>query len=245
MDVKLYSIAFSHPSRAAGLMLNHKGIQHERVDLPVGSQQVALRALGFRHGTVPALKIDDRRVQGTRKISRALDETEPAPPLFPADPEKRAAVEEAEHWGDRTYQPVPRRIFRWAVTSDPDLRALIAQTAGLPAPAVAKHAFWPVSQVYLRFEGGGRSAAEADVGALPGHLDHVDELIAKGVIGSPELNAADFQIGTTTRVLLNFPQIRPLIEGRPAAEHAMRVAPRFGGEVPVVVPHDWVPSPTR
>ena len=242
MDATLYSISFSHPSRAAGLMLRHKGIDARIVNLPPGSQQVAMRALGFRHGTVPGLKIGGRRVQGSLEISRTLDEAVPDRPLFPADPEARVEVEDAERWGDSVYQPVPRRIFRWAVTSDGDLREELARLTGVPAPAIAKHAFWPVSQVYVRFEGGGKAAARADVAALPDHLDHVDGLIAAGVIGGPELNAADFQIGTTTRVLLNFTQLRPLIEGRPAAEHAIRIAPDFGVEVPVHLPPGWVPE---
>src|SRR5581483_6951386 len=74
-------------------------------------------------------------------------------------------------------------------------------------------------------------------------LDHVDELIAAGTLGGEELNAADFQIGTTTRVLLNLAPLRPLTEGRPAAEHALRVAPRFGREAPLDLPPGWVPPP--
>ena len=43
---------------------------------------------------------------------------------------------------------------------------------------------------------------------MPGQIDHVDELIAAGVIGTEQPNAADFQIATSLRVLLNFPQLR-------------------------------------
>jgi glutathione S-transferase len=243
VEVKLYSMAISHPARAAGLMLRHKGIKAEFVNLQPGSQQLLMRAYGFRHGTVPGLKIDGRRVQGTRQISRALDELQPDPPLFPSDPERRRAVEEAERWGDVTYQPVPRRIFRWAVTSDGELRKDLAERSGMPAPAVASVAFWPVSQIYVRFEGGGKEAARADLAALPGHLDRVDALIADGMIDGEDLNAADFQIGTTTRVLLNFEQLRPLLEGRPAAEHAMRIAPDFGVDVPLRLTPEWIPAP--
>jgi hypothetical protein len=32
------------------------------------------------------------------------------------------------------------------------------------------------------------------------------------------------------------------LEGRPAAEHAMRIAPRFGDTLPVEVPDDWIPA---
>jgi glutathione S-transferase len=242
MEVTLYGMSISHPSRSAGLMLRHKGIKPRIVNIPPGSQLLLMRIYGFRHGTVPGMKIDGRRVQGSAQISRALEEARPEPPLFPADPARRAAVEEAEQWGDRVYQPVLRRIFRWAVTTDRELREEFARLNDIPAPALAGRLFWPVSQVYVRFEGGGEDAARADVAALPSHLDHVDELIAAGTLDGEELNAADFQIAPTTRGLLNFTQLRPLIEGRPAAEHAMRVIPDFGADLPIRLPQEWVPS---
>ena len=244
MEAKLYSMSISHPSRAAGLMLREKGIEAQIVDIPAGSQQLMMRIHGFRHGTVPGLKLDGRRIQGSVEISRALDELRPEPPLFPADPQRRAAVEEAERWGNDVYQPVPRRIFRWAVSSDRALRQSISEATGVPAPAVASQLFWPVAQVYVRFEGGGEEAARADVAALPGHLDQIDELIAAGTLNGEQLNAADFQIGTTTRVLFNFPQLRPLLEGRPAADHATRVISGYGVELPVRLPPEWIPAPS-
>jgi glutathione S-transferase len=233
----------SHPARAAGLMLRHKGIKPRFVNIPPGFQQVLVRGYGFRHGTVPAMKVDGRRFQGSTEISRALDELQPEPPLFPADPERRAAVEDAERWGNDVYQPVPRRIFRWAVTHQGELRKDLARGAGIPAPPVAAALFLPVSHIYMRMEGGGEEAARRDLSELPGHLDNVDGLIAAGTLNGAELNAADFQIATTTRVLRNFPQLRPFLEGRPAEEHAMRIIPDFGGEFDVRVPEEWVPEP--
>jgi glutathione S-transferase len=242
VDVKLYSIAFSHPGRAAGLMLRHKGIEHDIVNLLPGSQRVVLRFSRFRGGTVPALKLDGRRVQGSLDISKALEEVQPEPPLFPRDPALRAAVEEAERWGEASYQPIPRRLFRWALRDDGELRKYVGRESGAPAPAIGSRLMYPVAVYFARLSRATDSNTRADLAALPAHLDHVDELIAGGVIGGEALNAADFQIGTTTRVLLNFPQLRPLIEGRPAGEHAMRVIPRFGGEIPISLPADWVPA---
>ena len=240
MDVTLYGMRISHPARAALLMLAHKGIDAKIIDVPPGAQQVAMRAWGFRGGTVPGMKIDGKRVQGTTAISRALDEAVPEPPLFPADPEARAAVEEAERWGDEVYQPVPRRIFRWAVASNGDIRQRVLGQFGLPLPPVSSRLMLPVAHFYMRLEGGGESTARADAAALPGHLDHIDELIAAGVIDGEALNAADFQIAVTTRILLNFPQLRPLVAGRPAEAHAMRVIPKFGRPLPVEIPESWI-----
>ena len=96
MEAKLYVIPGSHPARTAAMMLERKGVPYKRVDLMPVISKGALRAVGFPGITVPALKIDGRKVQGTREIARELDRLRPEPPLFPADPERRAAVESAE-----------------------------------------------------------------------------------------------------------------------------------------------------
>ena len=223
-------------------MLDHKGIEHRVVNLPPGWQPVALRALGFRGARVPALKLEGRHVQGSRRISRALDELKPDPPLFPADPELRAAVEEAERWGDNAYQPIPRRMIRWALARDGALRKDFAEQARMPAPGLTAPLMQPVAAVFARASEADDDRIRSDLARLPGQIDHVDELIADGTLDGEELNAADFQIGTTTRVLLNFPPLRPLIEGRPAYQHAMRVSPRFGRDVPIRLPEEWVPA---
>jgi glutathione S-transferase len=76
-------------------MLDAKGITYKRIDLmPVISKGV-LRAAGFPGITVPALKIDGRKVQGSREIARELDRMRPEPPLLPSDPAERTAVEQA------------------------------------------------------------------------------------------------------------------------------------------------------
>ena len=242
VEVTLYAVSFSHPSRAALLMARHKGIEPKVVNLPPGSQLLAMRALGFGGGTVPGMKLGGRRALGTREISRALDEAVPEPPLFPADPDRRAAVEEAERWGDVVYQPVPRRIFRWSIATNGDVRERVLEDLGFPAVPVTSRLMLPMAQLYMRAENGGEETARADVAAIPEHLDHIDELIADGTIDGEALNAADFQIGVTTRVLLLFPQLRELVSGRPAEAHAMRVVPRFGDETRVEVPPEWIPD---
>jgi glutathione S-transferase len=244
MKVKLYSIAVSHPARAAGLMLRYKGIEYEIVDIPPGMQRVMLRLNGFRGATVPALKIDGRKVQGSLNVSRALEEMQPEPHLFPVDLQQRVAVEEAERWGEAELQPAPRNMFRWCVSRDQELRSSLAQATGMPLPSLAARLMKPVGWYFARMVSGtSEESIRADLAALPGQLDHVDELIAAAVIGGEQPNAADFQIATSVRVMLNFPQLRPLIESRPAGELAMRIAPNFGGALPVELPTEWVPEP--
>jgi glutathione S-transferase len=243
VKVKLYSIAVSHPARAAGLMLRYKGIEHERIELTPGSQRLLLRVHGFRGGTVPALRLDGRKVQGSLQVSRVLEELQPEPPLFPGDPRRRAAVEEAERWGEAVLQPLPRNMFRWCVARDRELRRSLAETTGMPLPSLAANLTKPVAWYFARVVSGATDESiRAQLAALPGQLDHVDGLIAAGVIGGEQPNAADFQIATSVRVLLNFAQLGPLIEPRPAAELAMRIAPRFGAPMPIKLPPEWVPQ---
>jgi glutathione S-transferase len=227
------------------MMLRYKGIEHEIFDIPPGAQRVVLRLRGFRGGTVPALKLDGRKLQGSRQISRALEELKPEPHLFPADPAQRNAVVEAERWGEAEFQPVPRNVFRWSAARDNELRKSLAQTTGLPAPALAARLSKPVGWYFARIVSGtSEESIRNDLARLPAQLDHVDELVGECVIGNEQPNAADFQIATTIRVLLNFPPLRPMIEGRPAEDLAMRIIPRFGDQVPLRLPPEWVPGAT-
>jgi hypothetical protein len=68
----------------------------------------------------------------------------------------------------------------------------------------------------------------------------VDAWIGTGLLDAADPAAADFMIAPSTRALMWFDDLRPAVEGRPAAEHAMRIAPRYSGAVPAVFPADAV-----
>ena len=140
MKARLYVIPASHPSIAVELMLKHKGIDYKRTDLlPVISKGV-LRVAGFPGVTVPALKVDGNKVQGSRPIARELERLRPEPPLLPADPKQRAAIEEAERFGDEELQhPIRQILNRDLVRSTKNRGALqsIFQFANVTGPSVA------------------------------------------------------------------------------------------------------------
>ena len=73
MTARLYVVPGSHPSMSGRLMLEHKRLEYRRVDLLPAIHKPLLRLLGFPGTTVPALRIEGRRIQGTLEISRALD----------------------------------------------------------------------------------------------------------------------------------------------------------------------------
>ena len=239
MSVKLYGMGVSHPSRAARAMLKHKGIEHDLVDIPAGAQPIVLRLAGFRGRTVPALKADGRRIQGSLAISRALEEMQPVPPLFPAD--RRAAVEEAEAWGERELQPLPRRFFRWGVAHRTHLARWLARESGMPVPAAVGTASKPVARYFAYLSRATEENMQAGIARIPEVLDHVDALIADGTIGRPgEPTAADFQIAASINTLLGFSEFRELIRRRPAAELAERLYPKPVAEMPPFLPEEWL-----
>ena len=110
MPARIYVIPISNPSAAGTAMLRHKRIPHRVVTLMPGLHPLLVRVAGFERHTVPALELDGRKAQGSREMARVLDQLVPDPPLLPRDPEARRAVEEAERWGVRMLQPLPRRL---------------------------------------------------------------------------------------------------------------------------------------
>src|SRR5262245_12058486 len=235
MRVTLFGVPASHPTLAAELMLRHKGVDYRRVDLVNAAHRTLLRAMGFPRKTVPAMRLEGAKLQGTSEIARALDALVPEPPLFPADPGRRREVDEAEAWGEEVLQPVPRRLIWNALKHDRSTLAtyLEGSKTGIPTPIAVRSAA-PIAAAARRLNRATDENARRDLAALPGMLDRVDELIGRGVIGGPERNAADFQIATSVSLLLTMDDLRPLIEGRPAERLARDIVPDQPGHMPSV-----------
>ena len=241
MKVRLYTIPGSHPGAAAQLMLNHKGIPFKRKDLFPVLSKLIVRAVGFPRNTVPAIKIDGEKVQGSRQIARELDRLRPDPPLFPADPEKRAAVEEAERFGDEELQQPIRQIIWWSFRKDKSPLASYSEGAklGVPIPLAVKTA-GPIVALAARFNQATDENVRADLEALGRLLDRIDEMIAAGTLNGEQLNAADFQIAPTLQLAMTLQDLRPLIDSRPAGDLARRVQPRIAGDFPPILPAAWL-----
>jgi glutathione S-transferase len=239
-EAKLYVIPGSHPSRSAMLMLERKGIPFKRVDLmPVISKGI-LRAQRFPGVTVPALKLDGARIQGSLEIARELDRLRPEPPLYPTDPDLRTKVEEAEAWGD-VFQQKPRTLSWWAFKQNRAPMKSYSEGARLGVPVgFAVKTGGPLVAVAARLNEGTDENVRHILASLPADFDQIDKWIADGVLGGPEPNAADFQIAPSVRLAMTFDDLRPFIESRPAGELAMRIVPDFSGRMPPVFPADWL-----
>jgi glutathione S-transferase len=241
VEARLYVIPGSHPSMAARLMLETKGIAYKRTDLmPVVSKGV-LRGLGFPRNTVPAMKIDGRRVQGTGEIARELDRLRPEPPLVPAEPERLAAVEEAEHFGDDALQAPVRAILWWALRKDREPLRSFSEGAklGIPIGLAVKTAA-PIVAASARFNEATDENVRRGLAELPAMLDRIDGWIADGTIGGEQPNIGDFQIAPSLRLAMTLDDLRPAIESRPAGELALRLVPDYPGHVPPILPPAWL-----
>lgn len=247
-DATLYAIPGSHACACGALMLEHKQVPYRRVDLWPGLHSFSVRIRGFpgnssgirkldgdkpsprlaladRLGTVPAVRLGDQRVQTNHKIARWLDELEPEPPLFPADPELRRQVEEAEQWGDEEFQMVARRLVLAAVLHGPDA-VYNRGGEGRLGPLLWHHD--RVRLIGTRMLGKFAFEANLDteremLAALPAMLNRIDAWVGAGVLNGEQLNAADFMIASSLALLCYRVDIGPGIESRPAGALVERV----------------------
>ena len=225
---KLYVILGSHACRAGMLMLEHKGVGYRPVQLPTGLQGPVLRARGFPERTVPALKLDGRRVQTNRRIARFLDELVPDRPLLPR--EKRGEIEEAERFADEVLQPTARRLVLGAGAKDMGSLVDHADSGRLgPLLARGRRRRSRVVRIAARYVFKIDDYTESlDLAALPGVLAQVDAWIRAGVLNGPEPNAADLQIAPSICLLSYRYDLRPEIASRPSWQLADRYIRRVG-----------------
>lgn len=233
--VTLYAIPASHACAAAAAMLEQKGVVYRRRDLFVAVSQLWLRVLGYRRGTVPALRIGSDRVQGTRAIARALDARWPEPPLFPSDPQERRRVLELEEWADDQLQVQARRIILTALSRSPDGVRAALEGAALPLPippALAAPAAAPLLWLDRRIHGVTAAATADALRRLPESLDKLDAAIASGDLGRNPPTAADYQVAATVRMLSTVDDLAPLLEHRRVTQLARELVPEFPGRIP-------------
>jgi len=243
MSARLYVVNGSHPCATVERALELKGIDYTLFEWPP-PMHAPMQWLLFRERTVPALRLDGEKISGSRAILRRLEELRPEPALYPADPEARAKVEEAERWGDEVFQSIARRILWPAFKRNPSASTSFSAGSKIPLPAPVVNVSMPlISRLEMRLNKATEGATRADLAALPGHLDTVDAWIADGVLGGEQPNAADLQIATTLRLLMTLGDVRPMFEGRRAEELAFKYFERLPGDVPRgTLPQDWLPA---
>jgi glutathione S-transferase len=241
----LYAIPASNAVMTAQLALERKGIPFRRVDQIPALHRATMRARGFPGSTVPGLTIDGRRIHGSVAILEALDELQPEPPLYPREPADRAAVEEAVAWGEDVYQRALRFLLPYSMLRRPGAVASVLEDSLMVVPtAIAARTAAPLVLVNSLINRSDAANVRRTLAEMPAMLDRVDQLIERGVLDAGQPRAADFMIAPTSRAWMWWDDLRPAVEGRPLAEHARRIVPRFPGSVPPVFPAEAL-SPLR
>lgn len=240
----VYVIPGSHACRSALLMLDVKGVPYRRADLVTLLHPIAARLRGFKPSgerrtaagrrtlalrsadmlaTVPALAAGDERITTNHRIARFLDAHHPEPPLVPADP----AVEAAERWANDELQMAARRIFIGAIARDPAGMARRMADGRLGVLLYRREALRRLIVPWigrLAFAAGPDADRER-LAELPAILDHVDDLIAAGVIGGDRPNVADCMIAPSLALILYRPDVGEQFAGRPALALVDRLLP--------------------
>jgi glutathione S-transferase len=240
MAIRLYVVHGSHPCAAVQRALEMKSLDHELVELPPPAH-VAFQRVKFGAPTVPAAVLETgEKISGSRAIMRRLEAIAPTPALYP-DGDDRHAVLRAEEWGDQVWQPIGRRLLWAAFAGAPAAMDGYQDGARRPIPSTALRLAAPA---VIRFERRLNAASDpevrADLRALDRHLDRIDGWVRDGVLGGDQPNAADLQIGATTRLLLTIGDVAARIATRPAERHARALWPEWAGDVPAgAFPQRW------
>src|SRR3954452_967572 len=238
--IVLHLLPPSHPCATVEAALKLKGLDYERVELQPGPHvEEMARVYGEGRTTVPGVLIDDEPVHGSNAILEHLERLAPEPSLYPDA--RGAAVAEAARWGDEVLQDLGRRLPWGALHFRPEAMGSFGG-AGALDPAGTDYAI-PFVRASWKYHRISAVQLAADLAGLPAKLDHVDGLVADGVLAGAAPNAADLQIGATLSVLLTVGDVRPLVEGRPAEHVARRFFDDRPGLVPAgAFPAGWVPA---
>jgi glutathione S-transferase len=234
VGLRLYVVPNSHPCAAVEKALQLKGLRYRVWEWPP-PLHAPMQQLLFGHRTVPALRNGTEKISGSRAIMHRLDELAPEPPLYPADPELRARVEEADRWGDEEFQQVARDLIWAGAVHRPDALVSYGRDSRVPLPAPLVRAVAPaVARAGRRLNRTSDGQARRRLQELPHQIARIDGWLADGTIGDPEHpNAADLQILSTVRLLYSCADARPALEGHPALAAAHALWPPVGGELPV------------
>lgn len=236
----LHGVPSSHPVLTVEAGLRHKGLDFERVDLPIGDHGDAVAEIyGDGARTVPGLLLDGEPVHGSIGILRRVEELVPEPSLYPADVAEQ--VRETEEWGSAVIQSMARHFVFGALHFRPESMGTFAGGGALD-PVATDFAITYIRRAW-RHVGITAAGLAEQLAELPAALDRTDALAGAGVLGGEQPTAADLQLGSSYRLMLNLGDLVPLLEGRTAERIARRWFPDYPGEVPAgAFPAAWVPD---
>jgi glutathione S-transferase len=239
----LHVTPFSHPCLAVSTALERYGLEHETVSLRSGPHGDEIEAIyGEGRRTVPAMLVDEEPVHGTSAIFERIDQLADEAELYPA--EVADSVREAERGVSEELQAAGRHLVFGALHFRPEALGTFAGS-GMLDPAGTDFSIRFVRGAW-RYIGITAELVATDLERLPGLLDRADELVAEGVMGRERPTAADFQVVSSLRLLLQIGDLRPLLEGRPATSLVERWFDLPPGDIPAgAFPVGWTPELSR
>ena len=122
--LRLYRIPFSTNVERVALALAHKRIAVEWVDVDPDDRSEVVRVSGQE--LVPVLVDGDRVLSDSPVILEYLEERFPDPPLYPADPARRAELRTFVDWFNRVWKRPPNLIVAEELKAEPDPDRLAA-----------------------------------------------------------------------------------------------------------------------
>ena len=108
MHLRVHRIPFSTNVERVALAAGHKGIAVEWVDHDDGDRS-AIRALSGQD-FVPVAELDGQVISDSPLILRELERRVPDPPLWPAEPARRAEADVFVDWFNRVWKVAPNRM---------------------------------------------------------------------------------------------------------------------------------------
>jgi len=117
-SIRLYRAAWSTNCERVGLALAHKGIEAQSVLIEYGDRSPVEAISG--QGLVPVIEDSGEVVNDSVAILRHLERRRPEPPLFPADPARRAEVDLFIDWFERVYKQAPNELEAELARERPD-----------------------------------------------------------------------------------------------------------------------------
>lgn len=120
--MRIWRIPFSTNVERVALALGHKGLAAEWVDVDPADRGEVERLSG--QPLVPVLELDGRVLVDSTAIIEELERLEPEPPLYPADPARRAEVQIFVDWFNRVWKRPPNELEAELAKREPDRAAV-------------------------------------------------------------------------------------------------------------------------
>lgn len=125
--LRLYQARWSTNCERVTLALDYKGLEAELIWIDYGDRSPVDKVSG--QPLVPVVDFDGEIVFDSPRILKRLDELHPDPPLYPADPARRAELDVFVEWFQHVWKRPPNEIEHILGLPDTDPHQ-IAELAG-------------------------------------------------------------------------------------------------------------------